>query len=74
MATFGLLMAVIVLGSLLAMVVLYGVLRLVGALLRGVAWVLVMWLRASGRAARSAGHALVVHLTPVRHPHRHRHA
>jgi hypothetical protein len=32
---------------------------------------LVMWLRASGRAARSAAHAAAAHVTPLHHRHRH---
>lgn len=64
-------MAAIVFGSLFAMAVLYGVMLVIAALLRGIAWLLVMWLRASGRAARSAMHAAAGHLTPLHHRHRH---
>jgi hypothetical protein len=70
-ATFWLAMAAIVFGSLFAMAVLYGVMLLIAALLRGIVWAIVMWLRASGRAARSAVHAAAVHATPLHHRHRH---
>jgi hypothetical protein len=72
--TFWLAMAAIVVGRLHALAVLYGVMRLIGLVVRGVAWVLAVWLRASGRAARSAVQAAAEHVTPVRHRHRHRHA
>ncbi len=71
MTTFWLAMAAIVFGSLFAMAVLYGAVLLVGALVRGVAWLLVMWVQASGRAARSAMHAAAAHATLPRHRHRH---
>jgi hypothetical protein len=69
--TFWLALAAIVFGSLFAMAVLYGVMLLIAALLRGVVWVLVMWLRASGRAARSVVHAAAAHVMPLHHRHRH---
>lgn len=71
MTTFWLAMAAIVFGSLFAMAVLYGAMWLIVAVVRAIAWVLAMWLRASGRAARSAVHAAAAHVAPPRHRHRH---
>jgi hypothetical protein len=69
--TFWLAMAAIVFGSLFAMAVLYGVMRLIALVVRAIAWVLAMWLRASGRAARSAVNAAAAHVMPPHHRHRH---
>jgi hypothetical protein len=69
--TFWLAMAAIVFGSLFAMAVLYGMMRLVGLVLLGVAWLLAATARAAGRGARSAVHAAAAHATPLHHRHRH---